>query len=106
MAIINNIKEVTRGDTALYSVALYDANGDEFVPDEGSALTFYLMKRDCDDLTEAILTKPISPETMQLELEPSETRSLATGSYAYRIRLVDTVGHEWTVVKSKIKIIC
>ena len=106
MMIGNNQKELTRGDTALYSVTLYDADGDEFVPDEGSALTFYLMKKDCDDLTEAILTKPIPLETMQLELEPSDTRNLVTGFYAYRIRLVDTLGHEWTVVKSKLKVIC
>lgn len=104
--VINNVKELTRGDTGLYSVTLYDAEGGEYVPTEGEAVTFYLMKKDCDDLTEAILVKGIPVDTMQLELEPSDTRDLQTGSYAYRIRLRDTIGHEWTVVKSKLKIIC
>lgn len=104
--VVNNSKEITRGDTGLFSVTLYDAEGDEYIPTEGETLTFYLMKKDCDDLTEAILVKDIPVDTMQLELEPSDTRDLQTGSYAYRIRLRDTIGHEWTVVKSKLKIIC
>lgn len=106
MAIFKNDKEITRGDTGLFSVTLYDAEGAEYIPTEGETLTFYLMKKDCDDLTEAILVKDIPVDTMQLELEPSDTIDLQTGSYAYRIRLRDTIGHEWTVVKSKLKIIC
>ena len=106
MAIFKNDKEITRGDTGLFSVTLYDAEGAEYIPTEGETLTFYLMKKDCDDLTEAILVKNIPVDTMQLELEPSDTIDLQTGSYAYRIRLRDTIGHEWTVVKSKLKIIC
>ena len=104
--VVNNSKEITRGDTGLFSVTLYDAEGAEYIPTEGETLTFYLMTKDCDDLTEAILVKDIPVDTMQLELEPSDTRDLQTGSYAYRIRLRDTIGHEWTVVKSKLKIIC
>lgn len=104
--VVNNSKEITRGDTGMFSVTLYDAEGAEYIPTEGETLTFYLMKKDCDDLTEAILVKDIPADTMQLELEPSDTRDLQTGSYAYRIRLRDTIGHEWTVVKSKLKIIC
>lgn len=106
MAIIKNDKELTRGDTGMYSITLYDADGNEYIPDTNDTLTFYLMKKDCDDLTEAILTKDIPIETMQLELLPSDTAELATGSYYYRIRLIDLVGHEWTVVKSKLKLIC
>lgn len=104
--VVNNSKEITRGDTGMFSVTLYDAEGAEYIPTEGETLTFYLMRKDCDDLTEAILVKDIPVDTMQLELEPSDTRDLQTGSYAYRIRLRDTIGHEWTVVKSKLKIIC
>lgn len=101
-----NEKELTRGDTGMYSVTLYDSEGDEYIPTEGETVTFYLLKKDCDDLTEAILVKNIPVDTMQLELEPSDTKDLQIGSYAYRIRLMDTIGHEWTVVKSKLKIIC
>ena len=54
MAVINNIKELTRGDTGMYSITLYDEDGAEYIPDENDALTFYLLKKDCDDLTEAI----------------------------------------------------
>ena len=104
--MINNTKELIKGDTGLYSLTLYDADGHEYEPAEGASLTFYLMKKDCDDLTEALIIKPIPIETMQLELLPSDTAELATGSYYYRIRLIDPVGHEWTVVKSKLKLIC
>lgn len=106
MATINNNKELTRGDTGLYSITLYDGEGAEYVPSEGETLTFYLMEKNCDDLTEAILVKDIPVSTMQLELEPSDTIALATKTYSYRIRITDTVGHEWTVVKSQLKIIC
>lgn len=102
----NNIKEITRGDTGLFSVTLYDAEGAEYIPTEGETLTFYLLKKDCDDLTEAILVKDIPINTMQLELTASDTRALQKGSYPYRIRIIDTLGHEWTVVKSTLKIIC
>lgn len=103
---VNNAKELTRGDTGLYSFALYDKEGTEYIPEEGETITFYLLNKDCDDLTEAILVKDIPVSTMQLELEASETANLSTGKYAYRIRLRDTLGHEWTVVKSTLKIIC
>ena len=106
MATINNMKELTRGDTGMYSVTLYDLEGNEYVPGGGETLTFYLLKKNCDDLTEALLVKDIPISTMQLELEPQDTIDLQTTTYSYRIRLRDTVGHEWTVVKSQLKIIC
>lgn len=30
--IANNTKELTRGDTGLYSITLYDAEGGEYIP--------------------------------------------------------------------------
>lgn len=106
MATYNNAKELTRGDTGLYSITLYDSEGDQYIPAEGEALTFYLLNKNCDDVTEAILVKDIPVDTMQLELEPADTKGLDTGTYAYRIRIHDLIGHEWTVVKSQLKIIC
>lgn len=106
MAIINNSKELTRGDTAIFSVTLRDLDGDEYIPSANETLTFYLLKKDCDDLTKAVLVKDIPTNRMELELTPSETKELDTGSYSYRIRLRDEEAHEWTVVKSKIKVIC
>lgn len=104
--IVNNAKEHTRGDTGLFSITLYDLEGTEYIPTDGETLTFYLMDKNCDELTEAILVKDIPVDTMQLELEPSDTRDLPTKTYSYRIRIRDTVGHEWTVVKSTFKLIC
>lgn len=104
--VINNAKELTRGDTGLYTITLYDASGNEYVPSQDETVTFYLLKKNCDDLSDAILAKDIPTDTMLLELEPSDTISLQTGTYPYRIRLRDAVGHEWTVIKSQLKIIC
>lgn len=106
MAMINNQKELTRGDTGIFSITLYDSDGSEYIPGEHEILTFYLLKKNCDDLADAILTKDIPTDTMLLELEPSDTINLQTATYPYRIRIRDTVGHEWTVIKSQIKIIC
>lgn len=103
---VNNTKELTRGDTGLFSVTLYDAEGAEYIPTEGETLTFYLMEKNCDDLTEAILVKDIPIDTMQLELKPADTIDLATKTYPYRIRIKDVIGHEWTVIKAQLKIIC
>ena len=104
--IVNNTKELTRGDTGLYSITLYDAEGNEYVPTEDETITFYLLKKDCDDLSEAVLVKDIPYDSMQLELLPSDTLNLPLATYAYRIRLYDAYGHEWTVIKSKLKLIC
>ena len=106
MAKFNNDREATKGDTAMWSLTLYDEQGDEYTPSVGESLMFYLLKKDCDDLDEALLTKSIPIPSMQLELTPSETGSLAVGSYAYKVRLTDTLGHEWTVIKAKLKVTC
>lgn len=101
-----NDKELTKGDTGMYSITLYDEDGSEYIPDQNDTLTFYLLKKNCDDLSDALIVKDIPVSTMQLELEPSDSMGLGTGTYPYKIRLRDSVGHEWTVVKSQIKIIC
>lgn len=102
----DNSKEHTRGDTGLYTVSLYDEEGTEYIPDATETLTFYLMKKDCDDVSEALLVKNIPTDTMQLELEPQDTENLAVGTYAYRVKLIDEYGHKYTVIKSKLKLIC
>ncbi len=106
MVHFDNAKELTRGDTGLYSMSLYDEDGAEYIPTEGDTLTFYLLKKDCDDMTEALLVKDIPWNTMTLELEPQDTENLSVGTYAYRIKLIDEEGRKYTVVKSKLKIIC
>lgn len=106
MATMNNTKELTRGDTGMYSIYLYDEEGDALVPSASDTVTFYLLGKDCDDLSTALIIKDIPTNTMKLELEPSDTASLNTGTYPYRIRYKDAVGHEFTVVKSKLKIVC
>ena len=102
---INNNKEVTRGDTAMFSVTLYDQEGTEYIPTTGEIVRFYLLKKGCDDLDDALLVKDIPIDTMQLELTPSET-DIATGTYPYKVRLIDQLGHEWTAIKAQLKIIC
>lgn len=106
MAMINNSKEITRGDTALFSITLYGVDGEEYIPTTGEVVTFYLLKKNCDDLDSALLTKEIDIEAMQLELTPAETKALDTGTYAYRVRIRDILGREYTVIKSTLKVIC
>lgn len=106
MAVMNNTKELTRGDTGLYDIVLYDAEGGEFIPSASDTLTFYLLSKDCDDLSTALIIKDIPTATMELELEPADTASLSVGTYPYRIRYRNAIGREFTVVKSKLKIVC
>lgn len=105
MATFNNTKEQTRGDSGLFSITLYDQEGAEYIPSVGEIVRFYLLKKNCDDLADALLTKDIPISTMQLELTPQET-DIPVGTYQYKVRLIDQLGHEWTVIKSQIKIIC
>lgn len=106
MAIIRNDKEITRGDTALFSITLYGIDGEEYIPTPGEVVTFYLLKKNCDELEDALIVKDVPIPDMQLELTPSETRSLDTGTYPYRVRLRDVLGREYTVIKSTLKVVC
>lgn len=80
---------ITKGDSALITVQAFNPDGSAYEPEEGDTIRF-AMKRNYYD-AEPILVKDISLDTMELRLEPEDTKDLeagpANGRYKYDIEL-------------------
>lgn len=97
--------DLTRGDTGLFNISLVDKFGEEYIPAEGSKLRFAMAKKHGSSKGELVIEKDIPISTMQLEIEPSDTKNLPIGSkYVYDIELTDEVGHVSTVVMAQFTI--
>ena len=78
--------KMTRGDTAVINVtAKYKASGDTYEPQPGDSVTF-AVKKSANDST-PLLVKNIPIDTMQLWLNPEDTKTLRFGTYIYDIQL-------------------
>lgn len=98
----NHRIKMTRGDTLIVTITIYDADGNEYIPDLSDQIRFAL-KKDYSDETPLII-KDISPRDMKLRVESSETKQLEQpGSYVYDIQItygdgvVDTFIHNATL---------
>ena len=81
----NNII-LTRGDTLVTSVSIYDESGEIYTPGENDVVRFAL-KRTYDD-DNPIILKVIPNDTMVLRLESSDTKLLdQPASYVYDIQI-------------------
>ena len=87
---------LTKGDTAVIDVPLFDASGNPYVPEEGDEMRFAMKKLYTD--AEPILTVPIDMEDYVLTILPEDTQSLvAPCSYVFDIQVsladgtIDTV---------------
>lgn len=96
--------ELTRGDTGLFTVYLVDEDNMSYTPQAGSTLRFALSKKYGSTRSECLVVKDIPIDTMTLEIEPSDTKTLAFGDYVYDIELTDPFGRVSTVVMAKFKI--
>lgn len=99
----NNIS-ITRGDTGLFTISLFDKDGSTYVPPNGSVLRFAASKKYGSAQSELLIEKEISIRTMTLELEPNDTKNLAFGTYHYDVELTDERGRVSTVIMSDITI--
>ena len=102
----NKIK-MTRGDTLITSIDLKVVNPDEtespYIPEEGDVIFFAVkhpeIKSDNTDYVDQnpLILKEIPTSTMELRLDPIDTKSLAFGDYVYDIEItyadgiVDTI---------------
>lgn len=93
-----NIK-LTRGDTGIFKIDLVDGSGEPYTPEQGSSLTFSMAKTAG---SEVVLTKQIPIDTMELELEPADSKDFGFETFAYDIQLTDEVGRVFTVLLGKI----
>lgn len=81
----NNII-LTRGDTLVTSVTIYDESGEIYTPGEDDVVRFALKKNYNDDVP--IILKVIPSDTMVLRLESSDTKQLEQpASYVYDVQI-------------------
>ncbi|MCB5918319.1 hypothetical protein LJB56_15215 [Lachnospiraceae bacterium 210521-DFI.3.101] len=94
---------LTRGDTFMAQISIADKDGTQYVPVEGDSIRF-AMKQKYTDL-DPLLVKDIPTDTLQLIIDPEDTKSLAFGNYVYDIQLTKASGEVDTfITTSKIKI--
>lgn len=94
---LDNTIKMTRGDTLITTISL--TIGDEpYVPVEGDTIRFYVKTprmtagnkqyKDVDPLIE----KVIPMDTLQLRLDPEDTKSLNFGDYVYDLEMTYSTG--------------
>ena len=91
--IKKNSISLTRGDTFRAQVTLLTEDGSPYVPTAGDSLRFALkhpqLNSDGTDYadTNPLILKTIPTDTMILELEPEDTKSLGFGDYVYDVEI-------------------
>lgn len=85
----DNTITITRGDSAVIGVEIFDAEGQVFTPEEGDTIRFAVKKNYTD--SEPLIVKDIPISTMELILMPEDTKNLESGPvrgrYKYDIEL-------------------
>lgn len=94
---------LTRGDTFLAEVAIFNQDGTQYIPEPGDSVRF-AMKTDYYE-TQVLILKNIPIENMLLRLEPEDTKPLPYGTYVYDIQLTTAAGDVSTFIsKAKLKL--
>ena len=82
---------LTRGDTFRAKVNIFNPDGSVYTPIEGDVVRFALKKNYKD--TDVLIYKNIDIETLELCIEPEDTKSLKQPSdYVYDIQLTHING--------------
>lgn len=90
--------KMTRGDTLRVVLTLRDDDGNEYTPLEHDVIRF-AMKKNYDD-PEPLVLKVIPHDTMELVLDPSDTKSLPQpSSYVYDMEITYENGDVETFIK-------
>lgn len=78
--------KMTRGDTLRVQIGLTDQNGNDYEPHEGDKIRFAMKETYSDP--EPLLVKDIPTESLELVLNPEDTKNLPQpSSYVYDIEL-------------------
>lgn len=102
-SVSGNKITLTRGDTFRATVSIFNPDGTPYELQEGDSVRF-AMKQDYDD-EEVLILKDIPTDTMELVLEPEDTKPYEFGDYVYDIQLTKANGDVDTfVAKAKIKL--
>lgn len=101
VTIKKNTIVMTRGDTLVTTIKILDADGNEYIPDQGDELRFALKENYEDDIP--IIHKNIPISTMQLRLESEDTKKLRlSDSYYYDIQLTYGDNIVSTIISGKL----
>ena len=90
---------ITRGDTGIFHLSLADSEGEPYVPVVGDVITFSMATKPGE---EVLLQKDIPYDTMDLVLEPEDTKDFPFKTYQYDIQVTDGEGRVSTVLLAKI----
>ena len=81
--------QLTRGDTLRLQVSIKDGDGNQYVPADGDKIRF-AMKKDYDGVL--IINKSIPNDSLELTLNPKDTKDLDVGKYVYDVELTKENG--------------
>ncbi len=91
---------ITKGDSGIITVGILNADGTPYVPQVGDVVRFAMKKNYSD--AETLIEKNIPLETMELRLDPVDTKNLEAGSskgkYKYDIELTRADGQVDTFI--------
>lgn len=90
--ITNNIMQITRGDSAVFEIEVYDADDKQYTLQEGDLLEFTVKKN--TKASEALIHKIGS----LIELYPEDTKDLKYGNYVYDVQLTFASGSVDTII--------
>lgn len=94
--INDNIISLTRGDSLRSIVTIKNSDGTPYIPSSGDVITFG-MKKHFED-TECLIKKNIPITTMELYIEPGDTKDLDFGDYYYDIQIQFSNGDVYTFI--------
>ena len=95
--IKKNVISVTRGDSLWTVVNIKDSLGEEYIPDSRDVIRFSLKTTTSDDEA-PLVVKEISPETLELKLNPEDT-DFDPGVFWYDVEATLNNGFVCTIIE-------
>lgn len=92
---------LTRGDYLILDLELFDKDtGDPYTPQQGDSIRFAMANDYGAKKADCLIFKNIDPETLQLEILPSDTKKLQFGTYKYDVEFTDAFDHPSTIIEA------
>ena len=106
MLIVDNNYNIslTRGDTGIFKLDLVDEEGLPFTPSSLDSLRFAMSKKYGSNREEVLILKDIPFDTLLIQIDPEDTKSLDFSKYKYDIEYTDAAGHVTTVLMAEFNV--
>ena len=96
--IKKNTIGLVRGDSLWATITLTDSDGNPYSPDPNDSIRFALKRSPQDPDEDILLIKEIDPTTLELRIDPEDTKHLPFGQYSYDIEITLTNGFRDTFI--------